>query len=83
MDVVTAVKNYIQRMISDSGAGMKVLLMDKETVSELSEHCVAGFLTDLFAPDRSASSAPSTPSQRSSRRRCSCSSYCPTRDGRQ
>ena len=33
MDVVTAVKSYIQRMISDSGAGMKVLLMDKETVS--------------------------------------------------
>ena len=32
MDVVTAVKSYIQRMISDSGAGMKVLLMDKETV---------------------------------------------------
>ena len=33
MDVVLGVKQYITRMIKDSGAGMKVLLMDKETVS--------------------------------------------------
>ncbi len=32
MDVVVGVKQYITRMIKDSGAGMKVLLMDKETV---------------------------------------------------
>ena len=32
MDVVLGVKQYISRMIKDSGAGMKVLLMDKETV---------------------------------------------------
>ena len=35
MDVVLAVKQYISRMISESGAGMKVLLMDSETVSSL------------------------------------------------
>ena len=34
MDVVQGVKQYITRMIKESGAGMKVLLMDKETVSE-------------------------------------------------
>ena len=33
MDVVQGVKQYITRMIKESGAGMKVLLMDKETVS--------------------------------------------------
>ena len=33
MNVVFAVKQYIAKMIEDSGAGMKVLLMDKETVS--------------------------------------------------
>ena len=33
MDVVLGVKQYITRMIKESGAGMKVLLMDKDTVS--------------------------------------------------
>ena len=33
MDVCLAVKQYISQMIEDSGAGMKVLVMDKETVS--------------------------------------------------
>lgn len=33
MNVVLAVKQYISKMIEDSGAGMKVLLMDKETTS--------------------------------------------------
>ena len=34
MNVVLAVKQYISKMIEDSGPGMKILLMDKETVSE-------------------------------------------------
>ena len=38
MNVVHGVKQYITRMISESGAGMKVLLMDKETVSALHHH---------------------------------------------
>jgi vacuolar protein sorting-associated protein 45 len=33
MNVVAAVKLYITRMAEESGPGMKVLLMDKETVS--------------------------------------------------
>ena len=33
MDVVLGVKRYISRMIEESGAGMKVLMMDEETVS--------------------------------------------------
>ena len=36
MDVVTAVKNYVARMITDSGPGMKALLMDKETTGIVS-----------------------------------------------
>ena len=35
MDVVQGVKQYITRMIKESGAGMKVLLMDKQTVGRL------------------------------------------------
>jgi len=33
MNVILAIKQYISKMIDDSGPGMKVLLMDKETVS--------------------------------------------------
>jgi len=36
MNVVQGVKQYITRMIKESGAGMKVLLMDKETISIVS-----------------------------------------------
>lgn len=32
MNVVTALKFYITKMTEDSGPGMKVLLMDKQTV---------------------------------------------------
>ncbi|XP_038238424.1 vacuolar protein sorting-associated protein 45 isoform X2 [Dermochelys coriacea] len=36
MNVVFAVKQYVSKMIEDSGPGMKVLLMDKETTSIVS-----------------------------------------------
>jgi len=36
MDVVLAVKKYVSKMITDSGGGMKVLLMDKETTGIVS-----------------------------------------------
>ncbi|MEE6491343.1 hypothetical protein FKM82_016184 [Ascaphus truei] len=36
MNVVLAVKQYVSKMIEDSGPGMKVLLMDKETTSVVS-----------------------------------------------
>lgn len=39
MNVVQGVKQYITRMIKESGAGMKVLLMDKETVSSSDMLC--------------------------------------------
>lgn len=32
MDVITAIKLYVNKMANESGPGMKVLLMDKETV---------------------------------------------------
>ena len=32
MNVTLAVKQYVSKMIETSGSGMKVLLMDKETV---------------------------------------------------
>ena len=33
MNVILAVKQYVSKMVEDSGPGMKVLLMDKDTVS--------------------------------------------------
>lgn len=33
MNVILAIKQYISKMIEESGPGMKVLLMDKETVN--------------------------------------------------
>ena len=33
MNVLLAVRMYISKMIQESGPGMKVLLMDRETVS--------------------------------------------------
>ena len=33
MDVIVAVRKYILKMIEESGPGMKVLMLDKETVS--------------------------------------------------
>ncbi|WAR00623.1 VPS45-like protein [Mya arenaria] len=36
MNVILAIKQYISKMIDDSGPGMKVLLMDKETTSIVS-----------------------------------------------
>ena len=38
MNVVAAIKHYINKMINDAGPGMKVFLMDKETVSFLFTH---------------------------------------------
>lgn len=35
MNVVQAVKMYITKMTEESGPGMKVILMDKETVSRI------------------------------------------------
>ena len=34
MNVSQSVKQYVTQMIKDSGAGMKVLVMDKETVRD-------------------------------------------------
>ena len=39
MNTITAVKQYIAKMVDDSGSGMKVLLMDKETVWIRTLHC--------------------------------------------
>ncbi|XP_020600895.1 vacuolar protein sorting-associated protein 45-like [Orbicella faveolata] len=36
MNVILAVKQYVTKMIEDSGPGMKVLLMDKETTGIVS-----------------------------------------------
>lgn len=33
MNVIEAIKLYINKMTTESGPGMKILLMDKETVS--------------------------------------------------
>lgn len=36
MNLVSAIKTYVTKMTDDSGPGMKVLLMDKHTVSSKS-----------------------------------------------
>ena len=41
MNVVLAVKQYVAKMIEESGPGMKVLLMDKETVSSVHLHSLS------------------------------------------
>lgn len=32
MNVVTAIRFYINKMVEEAGSGMKILLMDQETV---------------------------------------------------
>lgn len=39
MNVTLAVKQYVSKMIEDSGPGMKVLLMDRETVRRQGDRC--------------------------------------------
>ena len=48
MNVILAVKQYISKMIEDSGPGMKVLLMDKETVSVGIEKNLSGLYKKSF-----------------------------------
>lgn len=43
MDAVQAVKHYIHKMIEDAGPGIKALLMDKETVNNLSNGALFNF----------------------------------------
>ena len=54
MNVVQAVKQYITQMIKDSGAGMKVLVMDKETVSGRERSRVQGGLCGEAAIHRAS-----------------------------
>lgn len=35
MNVIKAIQLYIDKMIEETGPGMKILLMDRETVSEI------------------------------------------------
>lgn len=39
MNVIKAIQIYIDKMIEETGPGMKILLMDRETVSETREIC--------------------------------------------
>jgi len=51
MNVILAVKNYISRMIDESGPGMKILLMDRETVrSRFCKTVVAVSVTVTLPP---------------------------------
>ena len=46
MDLVHGAKYYINKMVDDVGVGMKVLLMDKETVrvKQLTNICLKIFI---------------------------------------
>lgn len=46
MNVTLAVKQYVSKMIENSGPGMKVLLMDRETVRR--RRTFTGPLADLY-----------------------------------
>ncbi len=35
MNVVNAIRFYINKMTEESGAGMKILLLDQDTVSQI------------------------------------------------
>ena len=48
MNVLLAVRMYISKMIQDSGPGMKVLLMDKETVNMLNFFYSTALLDEIF-----------------------------------
>lgn len=47
MNVIKAIQLYIDKMIEETGPGMKVLLMDRETVRKIMEIC---FVIDFFQP---------------------------------
>ncbi len=79
MDVVVAVKQYITRMIKESGAGMKVLLMDKQTVKQiLLTFALLCFKTTPPPPYRSVSLVWCIHSLRFFRKKFICSSCFPT-----
>ena len=48
MNVLLAVRMYISKMIQDSGPGMKVLLMDKETVNMLNFFYSTALLDEIL-----------------------------------
>lgn len=39
MNVIRAIQTYIDKMITDAGPGMKILMMDRETVSSGKVFC--------------------------------------------
>lgn len=45
MNVIKAIQLYIDKMIEEAGPGMKILLMDRETVREIAKIC---FVIDFF-----------------------------------
>lgn len=42
MNVISAIKLYIDKIVDESGPGMKIILMDKETVSNRTLFPVSG-----------------------------------------
>jgi hypothetical protein len=46
MNVIKAIQLYIDKMIEEAGPGMKILLMDRETVRKSTKIC---FVIDFFA----------------------------------
>ena len=46
MDVIASVKFYLNKMVEECGVGLKVLLMDKETVCLNFDDILMTFLTN-------------------------------------
>lgn len=54
MNVILSIQNYVDKMVEEAGPGMKILLMDRETVSFSTTICSVfiDFLpTDLYHLD--------------------------------
>lgn len=67
MNVLLAVRMYVSKMIQDSGPGMKVLLMDKETVNakqSISSFKLKNFYLTAFYNSRLGLSVLHMPSQK-------------------
>jgi len=48
MDVITAIKLYITKITDESGPGMKILLMDKETVIFVHENFLSVCIFNIW-----------------------------------
>lgn len=52
MDIIKAVQLYLDKIVAECGPGMKVLLMDKETVSQNNDQSLKYVTPSFFFSDQ-------------------------------